>query len=124
MDGPWYQASGPDAYYVRSALEDSFSKTDNFIFHNVLEKCIDRIVPTNRNDFGSWRGYHSNNMLKELKNIIENLYNKKINNSMKILNERFAPHVVHYLYKPGGLYMKRAEERFNTNKKRELNTKI
>lgn len=119
MSEPWYQASGPDAYYVRSALEDSFSKMDHIIFHSVLEKCIDRIVPTNRNDFDSWRGYHSFNVLKELKSIIEKLYNKKINNSMETLNKKFVPYLMHHLYKPGGFYMKKAEVEFN-NKKSEL----
>ena len=123
MEEPCYQANGPDAYYIRSELEDSFSKTDDFIFGNVLQQCIDRIVPVNRNDFGSWRGYHSFNLLKELKYIVEKLYKKKINNSMEILNEKFLPYVVHHLYKPGSLYMKKAEERFN-NKKSELDIKI
>jgi len=115
--GPWYEETGPDAKYIREHNFDKFKVPE--ITNNELNNILLKHIPDSKNDFGSWRGYHSFNVLKELKSIIEKLYNKKINNSMETLNKKFVPYVVHYLYKPGGLYMKKAEVEFN-NKKSEL----
>lgn len=54
MDGPWYEVTGPDATKVRddvrALLKGRFDKAH-------LEEHLTRVIPDERKDFGSWRGY-------------------------------------------------------------------
>jgi hypothetical protein len=107
---PSYQACGPDAYEVRDNIERHFLNTPYNSF--VLLKCIDRIVPITRNDFGSWRGYVSFRIEEKLINQIKNLYNKKIKDAYEVLSIKFLPHIKHSLYKPNGIMWNKLKEDF------------
>ena len=61
--GPWYECVGPDAEDVRLDLLTNFSWfnlknfPDCFTNPNVIKSIIYKVVPDNRHDFGSHRGY-------------------------------------------------------------------
>lgn len=127
---PSYEACGPDAYDVRDNIERYFSRKNTIsnsscknkdeIFNlYLISKCIDRIVPLNRNDFGSWRGYASFRMEEKLIRQIKNLYNKKIKEAYEVLTNKFMPNVKHTLYKPHGIMWKKTKTSFYKNVNRD-----
>lgn len=126
LSEPSYEVYGPDAYEVRDNIEIYFSKKNTIahmrctnkgeIFNlHLISKCIDRIVPVNRNDFGSWRGYASFRMEEKLIKQIKNLYNKKIKEAYEVLTNKFMPYVKHTLYKPHGIMWKKTKTSFYNN---------
>jgi len=71
MEGPWYECSGPTAKKVRVHLKtnklDCAEETMNIALLN--------IIPDERNDFGSWRGYATFEIKKQLSlDVIEEIY--------------------------------------------------
>ena len=120
MNEPCYENTGPTAEYVRDEVEKSYwklwKKGEPELNCLLIQKCIDRIIPETRNDFGSWRGYTSFRMKEKLINRVRMLYDKEIEDAKILLSEKFIPFVQHKLYKPGGIMTKKIEERFNINK--------
>ena len=65
MDGPWYQCRGPDVIYVRknvSEILDKFTDLEKYQklgneFLQLKKNVIKEVIPDDRNDFGSYRGY-------------------------------------------------------------------
>jgi len=118
----WYDRSGPDADHVRDEVEQCFWKTGEEINFIVLGKCLNRIIPDTRDDFGSWRVYASFYMKEKLVKQVKHVYDKEMERVNRILSEKFIPYVLHYLYKPKGFMMTKCEEDFN-NKKNILRKK-
>lgn len=128
MHGPWYEHSGPSAIQVRDSVEQSFWKLwkegKPEVNCLLIQKCIDRIIPLTRNDFGSWRGYTSFRMKDKLVTDVKRLYDNEIKKAKNTLKTKFVPHVLHQLYKPDGIMMKNTQEHFEEyNKKNILNKK-
>lgn len=76
-DGPWYEQAGPTASEVRIDVikelnivktnPQEFDKEKDDIIHRVLME----VIPDSRKDFGSWRGYVSWGLKKELANEVK-----------------------------------------------------
>jgi len=64
-DGPWYQSSGPTAPEVRADILKELNivkvnpqETDKEK-DEIIQRVLMEVIPDNRKDFGSWRGYVS-----------------------------------------------------------------
>jgi hypothetical protein len=115
MSGPWYECQGPNASEVRKDvlsqmnivninMLDPYKKEKDKIINEALMK----VIPDSRNDFGSWRGYATfgvkTQLTKEVLPIIQKNY------ALLVLQKKFTPYIIHYLYKPGGMrFIKVAE---------------
>tara|TARA_A100001015_G_scaffold321219_1_gene450840 strand:- start:1000 stop:1371 length:372 start_codon:yes stop_codon:yes gene_type:complete len=111
MDGPWYECQGPNAKYVRedvlSYITPKISEIEHYEneFKNIKENAILKIIPDDRNDFGSFRGYATFGMKQKIaKKVLEEI---KVQISYLILKNKFIPYIKHYLYKPDGIRMKK-----------------
>ena len=96
FDGPWYECAGPTASEVRKDVlkelniikvnpEESNKEKDDIIQRVLLE-----VIPDSRKDFGSWRGYATFGVKKELTNQVKDKIvieyaklNEKRNNQKK-----------------------------------------
>ena len=110
-DGPWYEFQGPTAEYVRKDVLSYLNiiKVGNVEFEEEKQKIIKdsilKIIPDSRNDFGSFRGYVSFNVKREL--AVEVTKEVKIRYAYLIIEKKFIPFVTHQLYKPGGIMAKK-----------------
>jgi len=104
--GPWYECVGPCVGEVRKDVlnhinivqvgVDLYKKEKDKIIQDVIME----VIPDNRNDFGSWRGYSTFGVKIQLaKTVIGKV---RMRYSILILKREFTPYVMHYLYKPGG----------------------
>ena len=122
----WEDYRGPDSEQVRNDIEEDFWKQwkeDKPEYNSILiQKCIDRIIPLSRNDFGTWRTYkdYEKGLIKKS---VKRLYDKEIENVKTLLSELFVPICMYKLYNPNnGLMVKKKKKEFNI-KKNELNKK-
>ena len=77
MDGPWYECQGPTAEQVRKDVSEYISKNSSNINYPLTNDILLKIIPDSRNDFGSWRGYATFGIDKELlNNICNNIKNE------------------------------------------------
>jgi len=110
-DGPWYEYQGPTAEYVRKDVLSYLNiiKVGNVEFEEEKQKIIKdsilKIIPDSRNDFGSFRGYASFNVKREL--AVEVTKEVKIRYAYLIIEKKFIPFATHQLYKPGGIMAKK-----------------
>lgn len=110
-DGPWYEYQGPTAEYVRKDVLSYLNiiKVGNVEFEEEKQKIIKdsilKIIPDSRNDFGSFRGYSSFNVKREL--AAEVIKEVKIRYAYLIIEKKFIPVVTHQLYKPDGIMAKK-----------------
>jgi len=111
MDCAFYEIEGPCASQVRQDVLKYI--TNNFYDeeeltpqrNKIIRKVINQIVPDTRNDFGSYRGYSTFNVCKELS--FEVIKEMEIqDNAIDIINSKLTPYIQHYLYKPNGIRMK------------------
>ena len=71
-DGPWYESVGPTAVEVRVDVlkELNIVKVNKQEYDKEKDEIIKRVlmevIPDNRKDFGSWRGYASFGLKKKL----------------------------------------------------------
>ena len=104
--GSWYECVGPCVGEVRKDVlnhinivqvgVDIYKKEKDKIIQDVIME----VIPDNRNDFGSWRGYSTFGVKIQLaKTVIGKV---RMRYSILILKREFTPYVMHYLYKPGG----------------------
>lgn len=111
MSGPWYESRGPNAEYVRKDVLSYLNiiKVGNVEFEEEKQKIIKdsvlKIIPDSRNDFGSFRGYSSFSVRRELAE--EVIKEVKIRYAYLIIEKKFTPFVIHQLYKPGGIMAKK-----------------
>ena len=87
MSGPWYETSGPNVEQVRTDILEHFKnlvcekkhyKDDEI--KQYLSKHLVKIVPDERNDFGSYRGYScftKPDIIKKLKDSMIDNYDLK-----------------------------------------------
>ncbi len=122
--GPWYECMGPTSEEVRLDLSTNFTWfnlknfPDCFTNPNVIKDIIYRVVPDNRNDFGSHRGYATFTRRELYEEVNEELKNYMINKMLekrawKKLRKHLLPLIIHKLYKPAGLRFKICEVEFN-----------
>jgi hypothetical protein len=114
--GPWYESQGPCASQVR---QDVFKYITNNFYNEeeltpqrniIIRKVILQIIPDTRNDFGSYRGYATFNVPKNLSfKVIKEIEIQ--DKAISTLNKKFLPILQHYLYKPNG---RRAKQVANT----------
>ena len=116
MSGPWFHVEGPDADYVRTEVENIIRTKEKNLNMDILNKYIDKIIPYERYDFGSWRGYNNDRLGTRLSKQIKALYDKEIN-ALLIIKTKFVPIVLHHLYKPKSMIVKSARERFYINQR-------
>ena len=61
MSGPWYECQGPNAKKVREDVLNHINivnkNKSNSEKDEIIKNALLKIIPDNRNDFGSWRGY-------------------------------------------------------------------
>ena len=128
--GPWYECMGPTAKDVRLDLLTNFTWfnlknfPDCFTNPNVIKSIIYKVVPDNKCDFGSHRGYATftrhelyKEVNEELKEYMIQKFREKY--AWKKLRTHLLPLIIHKLYKPNGLRFKNCEVEFNklsTNK--------
>lgn len=115
MSGPWYESQGPCASQVR---QDVFKYiTKNFyneeeltpIRNKIIHKVIFQIIPDTRNDFGSYRGYATFNVPKNLSfEVIKEIEIQ--DKAISILNDKLTPYLQHHLYKPTGIRAKQVAD--------------
>ena len=105
--GPWYECQGPSVADVRKDVLNHLNIIkvgDNIEFETekgkIIKDAIIKIIPDDRNDFGSWRGYATFGVMKEVAE--EVMKEIRLKYSLFILRKEFTPYVIHYLYKPGG----------------------
>ena len=115
MSGPWYESQGPCASQVRQDVYKYI--TNNFYNEDLLtpqrnkiiRKVILQIIPDTRNDFGSYRGYATFNVPKNLSfEVIKEIEIQ--DKAISILNDKFIPYLQHYLYKPNGIRAKQVAD--------------
>ena len=122
--GPWYECLGPNYEDVRLDLFTNFTWynvknfPDCFTNSNIIKNIIYKVVPDNRDDFGSHRGYATfirqnlyEEVNQELKEYMVNQMLKK--RAWKKLRTHLLPLIIHKLYKPNGLRFKNCEVEFN-----------
>jgi hypothetical protein len=123
MDGPWYECSGPDSKYVRdnvSGILDKFTDLQKYQKlgneYLLLKKNeIEKIIPDDRNDFGSYRGYASFGMGMKL---AEEIHQKLLYQcALKVIENKFVPIIIEKFYRPGGKIMKKTAEKTLVGKK-------
>tara|TARA_Y100001935_G_C17295820_1_gene506012 strand:+ start:1751 stop:2158 length:408 start_codon:yes stop_codon:yes gene_type:complete len=123
MDEPFYESIGPDYIEVRKDVKKRFYNPNGLCIVSVqpkyislVDKIIEEIIPENRNDFGSYRGYAMSGMCY---NIVVDVL-RKYNAYIKIEKE-LLPYVKYKLYNPdNGWIMKKAMRRFNNNKLKSI----
>ena len=115
MSGPWYESQGPCASQVRQDvykyITNNFYNEDELtpIRNKIIRKVILQIIPDTRNDFGSYRGYATFNVPKDLS--FESIKEIEIQDkAISILNDKFLPYILHYLYKPNGIRAKQVAD--------------
>ena len=120
--GPWYENSGPKFTQVRKDVIDYLCEPRPFLWpYNIdlFDNILCEFIPETRNDFGSFRGYATSGLMKELAQKVLNKYNAYIT-----IENKFLPYINHKLYNPDdGWIMKKALERFNNNKRTFKNKK-
>ena len=118
-----YNYRSPDVEHIRNEIEQSFWKQwkegKPELNCLLIQKCIDRVIPLTRNDFGTWRFYNDCGK-RQLKYAVKRLYDKEIEDAKNIINSKFIPHVIHQLYKYDGIMMKKTKEHFNENNKKNI----
>ena len=111
----FYEYMGPDASQVRSDVYKYIRK--NFyddeeltpLRNKIISRVILKIIPDTRNDFGSYRGYTTFNIPKDLSfEVIKEIEIQ--DKAISILNDKFLPHLQHYLYKPNGIRAKQVAD--------------
>ena len=114
--GPWYECQGPSVADVRKDVLNHLNIIkvgDNIEFETekgkIIKDAIIKIIPDDRNDFGSWRGYRTFGIIKEIaKEIIEEVKKKY---SLLIIEKKLLPYIMYYLYNPDtGIIMKKTSE--------------
>jgi hypothetical protein len=122
MSEPCYQIQGPSISEVRGdvldyIIKNHFNKDISDSKKIYIENIILKIIPNTRNDFGSYRGYHTFNIPKNLSSQVM----KEIeiqNKALSTLKNKLTPYVQHHLYKPGGKRMKQVAETTLVGKKK------
>jgi len=114
VSGPWYEMSGPSAQIVRNDVLKylNLSKEKQIEYKGEKDKIIQnallKIIPDTRTDFGSWRGYTSFGVAKDVsKEVIKEI---RIQYAYLNLRKKFKPYIDHWLYKPGGPRMRNLSE--------------
>lgn len=67
MDGPWYECTGPSVEDVRKVVLERLGAD--------YSEVVTKVVPDDRDDFGSWRGFHCfkiNDIIKECHSLNNN----------------------------------------------------
>ncbi len=111
--GPWYECQGPSVADVRKDVLNYLNiikVDDNIEFETekakIIKDAIVKIIPDNRNDFGSWRGYQTFGIIKEISQEIIEEVKKKY--SLLIIEKKLLPHIMYYLYNPStGIIVKK-----------------
>lgn len=123
MDCAFYEIEGPCSSQVRQDVLKYI--TNNFYDeeeltpqrNKIIRKVINQIVPDTRNDFGSYRGYSTFNVCKEIS--FEVIKEMEIqDNAIDIINSKLTPYIQHYLYKPNGIRMKHVARNTSVGKKK------
>ena len=112
FDGPWYECKGPTAVEVRKDVLSHLNiiKNGDIEFEKergeIINNTILEVIPDTRNDFGSWRGYATFGVVKEIaKEIIDKV---KIKYALLTIEKKFMPYVMHHLYNPqNGIIVKK-----------------
>ena len=127
MDGPWYQCSGPDVKYVRqnvTEILDKFTDLEKYQkfgnkYLQLKKNIIKEVIPDDRNDFGSFRGYSTFGMCKKLAEEIHQklIYQCKVIEAKQILENRLVPVIIDRYFKPGGNIMEKTAEKTLVGKK-------
>lgn len=126
FDGPWYECEGPSFIDVRKDLKSKYKKGNHaendylkkiyienkFNSHNIIDDIIDERIIENLN-FGSWRGYSTFGVQKDILRNINSCINKKIY-AIITLNKKLTPFVSHYLYKPEGIRTRQLKINFES----------
>ena len=121
---PWYEATGPDVTQVRKDVLQKVSyywqvrRGLNLIkyekeINEIIQNTILKVIPDTRNDFGSYRGYTTFGVAKEIADEIINIVKKeyaRLEAANHTLQNKFWPYITHWLYKPGGLRQKHIAE--------------
>lgn len=122
MDEPFYESSGPDYIQVRKDVVDYLCEQRPFLWpYNIdlFDMVLEEVIPETRNDFGSYRGYATSGVMKEIAHNVLMKYNAYIT-----IEKELLPYIKYKLYNPDdGLIMKYAMERFNNNKNKFKNKK-
>ena len=106
MSGPWYECQGPSAAEVRKDVYKYITSSNigrvkyQKEKDKIIQEALHKIIPNSRNDFGSWRGYATFGVMKEVAGDV--MKEIRLKYSLFILRKEFTPYVIHYLYKPGG----------------------
>ena len=113
-EGPWYETSGPSAQVVRNDVLKylNISKKEKIEYKKekdeIIKNALLKIIPDTRTDFGSWRGYTSFGVAKDVsKEVIKEI---RIQYAYLNLRKKFKPYIDHWLYKPGGPRMRNLSE--------------
>ena len=121
MDGPWYQCSGPDVKYVRKNVTEILDKfTDLEKYQKFGNKYLqlkkynkEEVIPDDRNDFGSFRGYSTFGMGKKLAEEIHQklIYQCKVIEAKQILENRLVPVIIDRYFKPEEILWKKQQKK-------------
>jgi hypothetical protein len=107
----WYEEYGPNAEYVRGHIFMKLDKKYSFSPNekNAIETILLKHIPDSKTDFGSYRGYASFGLEKEIWDAIKaDIDSRK--SALTILKDKFTRYVIHFLYKPNGYRMKECAE--------------
>ena len=112
MSGPWYECQGPNAKKVREDVLNHINivnkNKSNSEKDEIIKNALLKIIPDNRNDFGSWRGYATFGVKADIaKEVIKEIQR---NYALLTIKKKITPYVLHYLYKPTGIRMKQLAE--------------
>ena len=110
----WYEETGPDAAYVRRDILNKFNTpsygSNEWRKYSIISKetvghILLKHIPDSKTDFGSYRGYATFGLEK---NIWSDIYKDMdaLIMATDTIRDKFTPYVVHWLYKPKGIRMK------------------
>lgn len=66
-----YEICGPDRNFVIKQLTTKYSKIYEESEEIQIKQIIEKAIPENYSDFGSWRGWSTFGLKKEIKKMIE-----------------------------------------------------
>ena len=128
MDEPFYESIGPDYIEVRKDVKKRFYNPNGLCIVSVqpkyislVDKIIEEIIPENRNDFGSYRGYATFTRRTLIEGLLEKLETRKLEIAYRILcNSRIMIVLMNsVIYKPGTKRVKQVENNFNELKNKK-----
>ena len=113
---PWYEDTCPDAAYVRRDILNKLKRKYSIYSKETVNRILLKHIPDSKTDFGSYRGYATFGLEKDIWSSIYKDMDVFIR-ATEIIRDKLTPYVIHWLYKPKGIRMKLVSQQTLVGKK-------